>query len=261
VYIARRAFWLAILLFAVGCASPSQPGSRAFDFRTDTLSYSNQLVWEYRLDPVTQKVVTSKKEPPPTYSHHCFVVVRAARQFFDHARFDPTLPKRPDYTSIVRSVVGRSPREASPEEKKIVISGYANLREFSRDHAQLLQRECGGAWQSYFQRGHWRMVFPFTRRHQQRTAERLVANIGEHRPQIVHIARFPSLAINHALLLYAAEKTTNEVRFLAYDPNNSDSPSVLAFDPAGGNFSLPSNAYFPRGGRVDVYPVFNGPLY
>ena len=225
------------------------------------MSYSNQLVWEYRLDPVTQKVLTSKKEPPPTYSHHCFVVVRAARQFFDHARFDPTLPKEADYTSIVRTVVGRSPRKASPEEKKIVIPGYTNLREFSREHAQLLQRECGGAWQSYFQRGHWRMVFPFTRRHQQRTAERLLANLGEQRPQIVHIARVPSLAINHALLLYAAERSTNEVRFLAYDPNNSDSPSVLTFDSGGRRFSLPSNAYFPRGGQVDVYPIFSGLLY
>lgn len=252
---------LAILLFIAGCGTSSQRGGRAFTFPADTFSYSNQLVWEYRLDPVTGKTITSKYEPPPTYSHHCFVVVRAARQFFDHARFDPTLPKATNYTPIVRKVLSRNPRASSADHEKIVIPGYTNLRAFSREHTKLLQRECGGAWQSYFQRGHWRMIFPFTRSHQDRTAQKLLANIQQYQPQIVHIVRFPSLAINHAMLLYDAETNDNQTRFRAYDPNNADSPVTLTFDKSGRRFTLPPNPYFPRGGRVDVYPIFGGLLY
>jgi hypothetical protein len=255
---ATRAFCLVLLLVAAGCATPSVSPPRPFNFQTDTFSYSNQLVWEYRLDPVTGKTIASKREPPPTYAHHCFVVVRAARQFFDHARFDPTLPGATNYLALIRKVLARSPRKGSRESEKIVIPGYANLREFSRDHALLLQRECGGAWQSYFQRGHWRIIFPFTRAHQQRTAQALSDNLDRNRPQIVHVVRFPSLAINHALLLYDAE---DQNRFLAYDPNNADTPVPLTFDPALKRFSMPPNFYFPKGGRVDVYPIFRGVCY
>jgi hypothetical protein len=248
----------------VGCSTfdvRSSVASRPFDFKADTFSYSNQLVWEYRIDPATGKTITSKREPAPTYAHHCFVVLRAARQFFDHARFEPTLSRSTNYTPIVRKVLARSTRKESSEADKIIVPGYQNLREFSRDHTNLLQRECGGAWQSYFQRGHWRMIFPFTRGHQQRTANRLHADLQNHRPQIVHVVRFPSLAINHALLLYAAETSEDQIRFLAYDPNNADSPTILTFSQADRRFTLPPNPYFPRGGRVDLYPIFSGILY
>jgi hypothetical protein len=262
VYIAPRAICLVLLLVAAGCASSttSKP-SRPFSFQTDTFSYSNQLVWEYRLDPATGKTVTNKREPPPTYAHHCFVVVRAARQFFDHARFDATLPRATNYTQIVRKVLDRSPRKPSADDERIVIPGYANLRDFSSDHALLLQRECGSAWQSYFQRGHWRMLFPLTRRHQHRTANELLTDLQQNRPQIVHIVRFPSLAINHALLVYGAERSEGQTRFLAYDPNNADSAATLTFSENEKRFTLPGNLYFPRGGRVDVYPIFTGLLY
>ena len=252
---------LTILLFVAGCATSSrQQGSRQFNFAADTFSYSNQLVWDYYVDSSTGKTITSKREPPPTYSHHCFVVLRAARQFFDHARFDPTLPRATNYVPIVRKVLSRSPRRSTAEDEKVVIPGYPDLRTFSREHSHLLQRECGGAWQSYFQRGHWRMILPFTRRQQQRTAERLLGDVQQH-PQIVHVVRFPSLAINHALLLYAAETTGGQIRFTAYDPNSADSPTTLTFDPSARHFTLPPNTYFPRGGPVDVYPIFTGLFY
>lgn len=259
---AVRALCLGLSLLAAGCATPAPPAiSRPFNFQTDTFSYSNQLVWEYRLDAVTGKTVTSKREPPPTHTHHCFVMVRAARQFFDHARFDSSLPAASNYAALVRKVISRNPRKVSGENKRIVIPAYRNLRDFSRDHTELLQRKCGGAWQSYFQRGHWRMIFPLTRTHQQRTAGRLLADIQRNRPPIVHIVRFPSLAINHALLVYAAEDSSEQIRFRAYDANNADTPVPLTYDRKTRRFTLPPNDYFPRGGRVDVYPIFTGLLY
>ncbi len=138
---------------------------RAFDFYADTFSYPNELIWGYRFDSETGKTVTQKTQPPPTYAHHCFVVVRSARQFALHGEF---LPDRPaidanGYREIIRSITGRSAIRPSARANRIAIPGFASLRQFSKARPDLLRQNCGGAWQSYVQRGNWRMVMPFTR--------------------------------------------------------------------------------------------------
>src|SRR5687768_8375310 len=70
-----------------------QPATRTFDFFRDTFAFRNELVWQYLIDEKTGAVTTRKNDPPPTYAHHCFVLVRAAKQFNLHARFDPTRPE------------------------------------------------------------------------------------------------------------------------------------------------------------------------
>src|SRR5436190_10764025 len=166
--------WLIVLagLWLAGCASspPSAAASRHFIFEQDTFAYANGLVWEYYFDE-RGKWTHRSREPKSDYTHHCFVVARSAKQFFLNARFNPALPKADSttYRSRIREVVSASPRKRLPEEKRIVIPGYANLRAFSEGQEELLQAQCGGAWQSYFQRGHWRMIWPFSRTHQRRT--------------------------------------------------------------------------------------------
>src|SRR6266496_536599 len=88
--------WLVFLtgLLLAGCAtSPrSTPDARHFIFERDTFAYANELVWEYRFD-AQGKWTHRRHEPKPDYTHHCFVVARSAKQFFQNARFDPALPK------------------------------------------------------------------------------------------------------------------------------------------------------------------------
>src|ERR1044071_1051658 len=73
---------LCLLLAASGCANGDRFVSRrSFDFQTDTFSYANELVWEYHFDQ-NGKWVHQRSEPEPDYTHHCFVVARSARQFF-----------------------------------------------------------------------------------------------------------------------------------------------------------------------------------
>jgi hypothetical protein len=245
------------LVVVCGCATKptSDPAqSRRFDFDQDTFAFPNELVWEYKYDE-NGKWTTHKREPSPTYSLHCFVVARADRQFFYHARFDPEQPIAGEatYRQLVRRVMSCSPRQPSPEPEKIVIPGYANLREFSREQESLLKEECGGAWRSYFQRGHWRMVFPFSRSHQEHMAQQLVAHLQEH-PLVVHAVRFPQLSINHAVVVYDMKETKERIDFEAYDPNDPVKPITLAFDRATRTFSMAPNTYF-EGGRVDVYEV------
>jgi len=256
---------VVVALFLTGCATDKAPRpalSRPFNFASDTFSYSNQLHWEYRFDDVTGKTTTYNRNPPPDYALHCFVVARSARQFLNHARFDAglALVSDDDYRHLVRKVVSRSARSVSPEDCKVLIPGFANLRELSEAKPELLKEECGGAWQSYFQRGHWRMIFPFTRRQRQRTAEELVEEVRANDTALVHVVTFPQLSINHAMLVFDAQDAGQEIRFCAYDPNNPLEPATLLFKKADATFEFPRNYYF-IGGRVNVYEVFRGWLY
>ena len=251
--------WLLLVLWlAGGCATRcAQQYPRAFDFSKDTFAYRNDLKWEYVFDDATGKTSHCTREPEPDYTHHCFVVARSARQFFQHARFDPTLPEADDrtYRKLINRIVGRDPMRCTSEEERDVIPGFANLREFSIGQERLLKEECGGAWRSYFQRGHWRMMLPITRGHQEREVQRLIASIRQNRPPVVHIVKFPQLTINHALVLFAVEEDDSQVRFVTYDPYEPSAPQTLTFHRDARRFTFPRNAYF-IGGGVDIYEVY-----
>ena len=257
--------WLIFLagLLLSGCASsrPSAAGARHFIFEQYTFAYANEVVWEYRFNE-HGKWTHRLREPKSDYTHHCFVVARSAKQFFQNARFDAALPKADSatYRRRIREVVSGSPRKGLPEERKIVIPGYANLRAFSEGQEALLKAHCGGAWQSYFQRGHWRMIWPFSRHQQQQTADRLVREIKHNVPPVVHLVRFPSLTINHAVVLFDAQETADRIELAAYDPNSPEQPATLVYNRALRSFSFPTNAYFP-GGRVQVYEIFRNWCY
>jgi len=251
----------AILLAGCATSPPSTNGVRPFVFGQDTFTYANQLVWEYRFDE-RGRWTSKPREPKPEYTHHCFVVARSAKQFFSHARFDPAGPVAdPDtYRQLIRRIVSINPNKELADGERIVIPGYANLREFSRAQENLLKAECGASWHSYFQHGHWRMIWPFSRAHQEKTARELAADLKRNRPPVVHVARFPSLRINHALLLFDCSETDKEIRFATYDPNSPATPVTLTYDRATRTFTLPTNFYFP-GGRVDVYEIYRNWCY
>ncbi|HUR45161.1 MAG TPA: hypothetical protein VMZ27_04715 [Candidatus Saccharimonadales bacterium] len=255
-----HALLFAGLFFVVGCATSSRRtnGEKPFVFQQDTFSYANELVWIYDFDPITGESTHWRREPPPSYSHHCFVVARSAKQFFQHARFDPSRPKasEPAYRDLVAKVVSTSPSRFLPENERIIIPGYSNLFTFSRDWSQVLQQECGGAWRSYLQRGHWRMIWPFSRREQNKMAAQLLYEIKDNRPPVVHVVRFPQLKINHSVLLFAATEDEKTIRFSTYDPNAPERPTELTYDRASRTFTLPKNEYF-EGGRVDVYQIYH----
>jgi hypothetical protein len=255
---------LCLVMVLAGCAtSPSSlaRNERPFNFQKDTFAYANELVWEYHFDE--QGRWTSRpRRPKPDYTHHCFVVARSSRQFFDHARFDPAQPvaDAATYRRLVRQVISTSPRRVLPDSQRVVIPGYANLHAFSQSWERLLKAECGGAWQSYFQRGHWRMIMPLSRHHQEKMARQLADDLKADRPPVVHLVRFPQLTINHAVVLFDANEDEKEIRFAVYDPNKPEKPAVLTYDRARRTFNFPANDYFP-GGRVDVYEIYRGCLY
>ena len=256
--------WGFLFLVLCGCAASREgaPGnSRRFEFQKDTFAYPNELVWEYYFD-ARGKWSYRRREPKSTYSHHCFVVARSARQFFLSARFDPQQPVADEaaYRRLIRRVISTSPGHGLPDGQKIVIPGYANLRDFSQAQERLLRAECGGAWQSYLQRGHWRIMLPFTRSQQQHVAQQLLARLKQNQPAVCHLICFPQLTINHAVVVFDAKETADKIEFITYDPNQPAQPTALTYDRASRTFHLPANNYFP-GGRVDVYEIYRGWFY
>lgn len=257
-----RALGFCFLLFTFGflfggCCTKKFVGDRPFQFQTDTFSYANELVWDYHFD-ANGKWVHERHEPQPDYTHHCFVVTRSARQFFQFAKFDPSQPVADEetYRKLIHRVISVDPSRVLPDSKKIVIPGYANLRDFSMAHERSLKDECGGAWESYFQRGHWRGIFPFSGHNQEKMAHRLLADLKENRPAVVHIVRFPTPLMNHSLLIFDAKETPEAIQFVVYDPNKPESPKTLTFDRAKRQFWFPGNDYWP-GGHADVYEIYS----
>jgi hypothetical protein len=233
-----------------------------FQFERDTFTFANELIWRYQFDPVTGAMTVCRSDPPPTYSHRCFVVVRSARQFRYHARFDPAAPAlTPDrYTGLIRQVVARDPRRRSRPENLIVFPGFAGLREFSEAHSDLLKANCGGPVQSYFLRSHWRMVFPVPPWHQEHMARQLVERVHEGALPLIHIFRFPRVTINHGILIYGVKEKKNGLEFTAYDPNITSEPVRLFYDASSRAFDFPPAIYW-SGGTVKVIEIFRGGLY
>ncbi len=95
------------------------------------------------------------------------------------------------------------------------------------------------------------MVLPFSRSHQVRTAEALVAALDNHRLPILHLIKFPALSINHAIMLSGMRETREGWEYDCYDPNNPKAAERLLFDRAARTFSLPANGYW-RGGELEV---------
>lgn len=233
-----------------------------FRFSRDTFTFVNELVWRYRFDPVTGAMTVCPCDPPPSYSHRCFVVVRSARQFKYHARFVPELPRASegDYVSLIRRVVSSDPRKPSTGDDRVALPGFVGLREFSGAYEHLLKRHCGGPLQSYFIRSHWRMVFPVPGWHQREMAERLLARVRAGAMPLVHVFKFPRVTINHGLLLFGAKERETEIEFMAYDPNIASEPVTLKYDRDRQAFVFPATIYW-SGGPVKVIEIFRGGLY
>jgi hypothetical protein len=233
--------------------------ARRFDFGRDTFAFRHELVWEYQFDAATGAMTTRRNDPPPSYYHRCFVLVRAVRLFFDYARFAPELPPADaaTYGKLVRAVISRNPRRTAAAGETVEIPGYASLREFSAAQEGALKAHCGAAWESYFLRSHWRMIFRVSGRFQEKMAEKLKRSIARRGLALVHLFRFPRITINHGIALYRFTETEGTVEFTAYDPNLPSQPVTLVYEKKRRAFTFAPNLYW-GGGVVSVMEIYCG---
>src|ERR1700677_2851115 len=89
-------------------APPTAPASRPFRYETDTFSFANETVWNYVNGSVQSE--SSRPQDKRTYTRHCFIVTRAAVQFWKFARFDSKTASLSDdhLAARIREVTERS---------------------------------------------------------------------------------------------------------------------------------------------------------
>jgi hypothetical protein len=100
------------------------------------------------------------------------------------------------------------------------------------------------------------MILYISREHQEKTAAALAAALRAGISPIVHLVRFPSLTINHGMILFDAAESGGGAEFAAYDPNDPARPARLGYDKAARQFSLPANTYW-AGGPLNVIHIFS----
>jgi len=234
----------------------SAQSRRAFEFERDTFAFPHELVWKYHFD-ADGAMTVGKAEPPPTYYHRCFVISRATRQFFYHARFEPDAAPVDvnTYQKLIRQIVARNVRKPCAESERIVIPGFDGLRSFSRAHEPLLKAGCGGAWESYFLRSHWRMIFPVPAWYRKMMVKKLMESLPKRGLTIVHLFRFPRITINHGIVLYGFTESEETIDFEAYDPNIPEHPVKLIYERVSHQFTFAPNRYW-GGGPLKVMEIF-----
>jgi hypothetical protein len=237
--------------------SATANSARVFQFERDTFAYPHELVWKYHFDPDTGAMTVSNSDPPPTYYHRCFVMVRATRQFFYHARFDPDLPpaNADACRDLIRQIVRRNVRRQCAETERIVIPGFDGLRAFSRAHEPLLKVHCGAPWESYFLRSHWRMIFPVPVWYREMMAKKLKVSLPKRGLTLVHLFRFPKITINHGIVLSGFTETSASIEFDAYDPNIPEHPVKLVYEKQQRQFTFAPNRYW-GGGPLKVMEIY-----
>jgi hypothetical protein len=214
-------------------------------------------MWKYHFDPASGAMTTYRAEPPPTYYHRCFVLVRATRLFFDYAQFAPELPltDAKTYRRLVRQIISRNPRRAALASERVVLPGYDGLRALSLAHEAVLKAECGAPWESYFLRSHWRMIFRVSGRFQEKMADKLRHSLSQRGLALVHLFRFPRITINHGIVLYRFAETEGIIEFMAYDPNLPEHPVTLVYEKQRRAFTFAPNIYW-GGGVLSVMEIF-----
>jgi hypothetical protein len=126
-------------------------------------------------------------------------------------------------------------------------------------HAQVFRAHLGHWWRVYFRIGNMPLVVNPGRAHQQRLFEAVVRALAHGYPTILWVANFPSLSINHSLLVYDFRTGRDKPIFQVYDPNDTEEPKELAYDIKRRTFSFQHTFYF-GGGDVQARAIYRSPL-
>jgi hypothetical protein len=253
----------AAVFFAAGFLRaydpPPAPAPRPFSFATDTFSFANETVWNYVNGSVQKESPGARKRE---YTRHCFVVTRAAVQFWKFARFDPREKPLPpgELARRIREVTGRSTwLPALPPEKRVVFPGYASLRAISAAEPGIFQANIGLGWPVYFRAGNMPITFPASRGMEAALNDEMVRDLRANTPTIVWLYLFPSLKINHVVVVFQVRREGNLFHYTVYDPNYAAAPKQLTFDATTGAFSYQPTFYF-MGGAVTARAIYRGVL-
>jgi hypothetical protein len=245
---------VGVLLFAAACATAPAPtapstGPPAFHFSEDTFAFRNDIR-------------ERNPDAPDLYANYCFVMARGARQFFQHARFDPAAPRvsPAEYVELVRAVGARAVWEPPlPPSERIVIPGYANLREFSRDQEAAVKEGLGGRFWTWVHWTNWRVALPMPTGQQADVADEVAREIDQGRLVQLLVTNWPTPELNHTVVAYLVTDRADHVDFTIWDPNEPAAPGTVTFDRIAQRFWA-TNVYATRPGPIRVFRMYYSPL-
>jgi hypothetical protein len=239
--------------------TPVDGPPRPFCYETDRFAFANETVWNYVEGEVRPD---AEREPAEArrYTHHCFVMVRAALQFWKFARFEPeSAPLASE--ELIRRIrqLCRRPvwMPILAENERMVFPGFKNLREISASAAGLFQDHMGAAWPVYFRPGNSPITIPVSAKAKARLNDEILRDLQAGYPTLLWLYNFPSLSINHTVLVYHAAQEEGRVRYQVYDPTYADVPKELQFDLATRTFTFEPTFYF-KGGSVTPRAIYRG---
>jgi len=251
-----------LLLPSVRAYEPPQvPVPRPFNFDTDTFAFSNETVWNY-VDGSVQADSSHEREHKRNYTRRCFVVSRAAVQFWKFARFDPeaTPLDSEKLADRIRQVTERSVwLPALSYKERIVFPGCHSLREISSASASVFQANIGLGWPIYFRAGMMPIIAPVYRETEAQLNDEIFSDLQIKYPTIVWLYNFPSLDMNHAVVVFAGRHEGQKYIYRVYDPNYADAPKTLKYNADNRTFFYQPTFYF-KGGSVSARAVYRGLL-
>jgi hypothetical protein len=190
---------------------------------------------------------------------------RTVVQFKKFARFEPNgkALKDTELAHRVRQVTRHPPyEEPLPSGQRVVIPGYKNLRELSQKRGWVLQKNIGLGWPTYLRIGNYRMFYQHSPNYQAKTHEQLNGTLNRNEFFIAYLSDFPTLHINHAVLVYERKHPSRKDkadRYNCYDPNHPDGPRELVWFPDKRVFNFEKDQEFV-GGFTRVFQVYGRPL-
>jgi hypothetical protein len=255
---------IAVVLLGNREAAAAKDGPE-FGFVRDTFAFPNETIFDYHAGVPYARRFAPGKNQPKRYTSRCFVMSRSVVQFKKFARFEPKLPP-PDDAELARRlrlICRQHPWEAPcPEDQRVVISGYRDLSELSEKRTRVVQENIGLGWPTYFRFGNWRMFGVHSRRYQAIQRAELEDALRHDDFFVAYLTTFPSLSINHAVLVYSHGSpgpNKDKVRYRVYDPNHPDKPRELDYSLSKREFSYEKDWDF-LGGFVRVYHVYGRTL-
>jgi hypothetical protein len=235
---------------------PSTPAPRPFEYPRDTYAFKNETVWNYVNGTVSGAPSAEKRQ----YTRRCFVLSRSSVQFWKFARFDPEQKPLDDraLAARIRQVTERSVwLPILPDKDRVVIPGYHSLREASANRPEVFRENIGRGWPVYFRPGNFPITVPVYRSTEETANGEMYRDLQMNYPTIFWAYRFPSLKMNHVLVVFKCDKEGSVYHYSVYDPNYNDRPGRLDYDAITRDFSYMPTYYF-KGGYVNVRPIYRG---
>jgi hypothetical protein len=247
-----------VALLVAGCAVASAParswpaGSAAavpgFAFERDTFAFPNEIRARH---PNTSDL----------YANYCFVLARGVRQFAQFARFAPGEPPLDPagYVERVRAVVARAPWEpALAPAERVVIPGYAGLREFSRAQQAAVKAGLGGRLWTLLHWTNWRVTLGVSEEHQRRVLDEVGGELAAGRLVQLLITNWPTPELNHTVVAFALRRRGDDVALTVWDPNDPARPGTITWAAGAGRFEA-THVHDTRPGPIRVFRMYYSP--